>query len=363
MKRVNNKGFAISVLIYSLATIALLTLLLILGTLSGMRKNESSLVDNVKEELNVASRRINTYSYKEQIQSYRVRQNGTYRFQIWGGPGGSPNNSNRGGLGGYVEFTKTLNADQVVYIVVGDEGKCPQNNTVINFGPEFTTGGKGHCSESQGRNSQVVNVCGCNGGGASIVVIGNVENPPVEISDLDNPSLYTIIGVAGGGGGAGYVDGLGGSAYAANGTTIMPSTQANVVVSVSPEINDGIKRGTTATSTEPGYILISGVSLENGKGERFFGGTNNSPFYKWAGSYFGSNQLGYAGAGGGGGYFGGGAATSSYSGGGGGSNFIQSGSVKNLSGWDNQPKKDDPNQDTAQYEEKIGNGKVIITRE
>ena len=362
MKKINNKGFAISALIYSLCAIALLTLLLILGTLSGIRKNESSLVEKVKDELNQGSRKTNVYTYKEGVQSYRIRKTGTYRFQLWGGSGGSPNNSNRGGLGGYIEFTKTLNANQVVYIVVGDEGECPPNVTVETFGHDFTTGGKGHCSVSIGKDSQTVNPCGCNGGGASIVVVGDQEHVPTTLEDITNDSLYTVIGIAGGGGGAGYVNGLGGSAYAADGSTITPSTQTAVVDSISPEINDGIKRGTTATSSAPGYISIAGDSSK-GKGSRFFGGTNSRDYYKWVGSTFGSNQLGYAGAGGGGGLYGGGAATSSYSGGGGGSNFIQSGSVKNLSGWDIQPKKDNPDEETSQYEEKKGNGKVIITKE
>ena len=50
--RLNNKGFAISTVLYSLLIMATLILFLLLGNLSFERKTTSDLVDNIKNELN-----------------------------------------------------------------------------------------------------------------------------------------------------------------------------------------------------------------------------------------------------------------------------------------------------------------------
>ena len=50
--RSNNKGFAISTVLYSLLIMATLILFLLLGNLSFERRTTSDLVDNIKSELN-----------------------------------------------------------------------------------------------------------------------------------------------------------------------------------------------------------------------------------------------------------------------------------------------------------------------
>ena len=50
--RLNNKGFAISTVLYSLLIMATLILFLLLGNLSFERRTTSDFVDNVKTELN-----------------------------------------------------------------------------------------------------------------------------------------------------------------------------------------------------------------------------------------------------------------------------------------------------------------------
>ncbi len=50
--RLNNKGFAISTVLYSLLIMATLILFLLLGNLSFERRTTSDLVDNIKSELN-----------------------------------------------------------------------------------------------------------------------------------------------------------------------------------------------------------------------------------------------------------------------------------------------------------------------
>ena len=50
--KLNNKGFAISTVLYSLLIMATLILFLLLGNLSFERRTTSDLVDNIKSELN-----------------------------------------------------------------------------------------------------------------------------------------------------------------------------------------------------------------------------------------------------------------------------------------------------------------------
>lgn len=50
--KLNNKGFAISTVLYSLLIMATLILFLLLGNLSFERRTTSDLVNNIKSELN-----------------------------------------------------------------------------------------------------------------------------------------------------------------------------------------------------------------------------------------------------------------------------------------------------------------------
>ena len=50
--KLNNKGFAISTVLYSLLIMATLILFLLLGNLSFERRTTNDLVDNIKSELN-----------------------------------------------------------------------------------------------------------------------------------------------------------------------------------------------------------------------------------------------------------------------------------------------------------------------
>lgn len=348
MKKINNKGFAISILIYSLGTIALLTLLVILGTLSGMRKNESTLVDSVKDDLNDKSRRVRTFDPVSSIYTYKVPKGGTYKIQLWGATGGSPDR-NRGGLGGYVSYTTTLTEGHIYYIVVGQEGGCPKSTTDITN--QFTSGGLGHCAETLNNIT-----CGCTGGGATIIAKPkNNTYVPTTIADLADESKYEIKAVAGGGGGAGKYGGAGGPA---TGTSKSDGT-SSAALGTGTEMAAGNIRGTSAT---PGGSCANGTIGTFATGH-LLGGENKSPYYKaFSPSSFGTSINGYSGAGGGGGYCGGGAASGSYVGAGGGSNYINTGSNReNKGGNEVQPKQDLSGENTNTYIEKVGSGYAVIS--
>ena len=83
----NNKGFAITTLIYGLAIMMLLLIAIIMATLTSMRKNMKDLTDQIEEELLSLSN--GTVEYTEPSDNYQdfftVPQGGTgfYRIEAW----------------------------------------------------------------------------------------------------------------------------------------------------------------------------------------------------------------------------------------------------------------------------------------
>ena len=88
MKRMNNKGFAITALIYGLAIMAFLLIVIIMSTLSSMRKNVKELSQEVESELLNLSKisveyadRGTANNPKEYI--YNIYSSGYYRIETW----------------------------------------------------------------------------------------------------------------------------------------------------------------------------------------------------------------------------------------------------------------------------------------
>lgn len=52
MIKLNNKAFAVTTILYSIIALITMTLALILGIMSGVKKNQDDLVDSIKDELN-----------------------------------------------------------------------------------------------------------------------------------------------------------------------------------------------------------------------------------------------------------------------------------------------------------------------
>lgn len=83
----NNKGFAITTLIYGLAIMMLLLIAIIMATLTSMRKNMKDLSDQIEEELLTLSNGTVEYTdySPNYIDYYTVPQGGTgfYRIEAW----------------------------------------------------------------------------------------------------------------------------------------------------------------------------------------------------------------------------------------------------------------------------------------
>jgi len=123
MKRMNNKGFAISTVIYGLSIMSILIVSILMGTMSSTRSNSRKLSKTIEEELNRYSKtdtsfKASTASTPE-AQEYIVPtgQSGWYRIELWGAQGG-----NNGGLGAYTSGIIKLNEGDILYFYVGKKG-------------------------------------------------------------------------------------------------------------------------------------------------------------------------------------------------------------------------------------------------
>ncbi len=86
MKRLNNKGFAITTLLYGLMSVGFLVMTLLMGIMSQNRQNTSTLVKKIEEELNRYGETETTFAYLGEAQEYIVPygQAGWYKIELWG---------------------------------------------------------------------------------------------------------------------------------------------------------------------------------------------------------------------------------------------------------------------------------------
>ena len=304
--KLNNKGFAISTVLYSLLIMVFLIVTLMMGIMASNRKSNRNLVETIEEELNRYNENATNFAFKDGAsgeavpQTYTVPsgQSGWYKIELWGASGGSTKSETTGevragGKGAYTSGLIYLDDNDEVYFYIG--GTTTNSNGGANGGG--TGAGKG-----------------MGGGGSTDVRIksGAWNN---------DQSLRTRLMVAAGGGGAeGFKEGAtGGDA----GAIIGRPGQSNIVSGIYTNAGYGSQKGPIlvnwinlwekADKCNSGYISIDSDSESNIKtacGKRGLGGgaTNNE------------------GGGGGSGYFGGGAGSSDNSkvagSGGGGSSFI-----------------------------------------
>ncbi|MDR2809075.1 MAG: fimbrillin family protein [Tannerellaceae bacterium] len=138
-----------------------------------------------------AENRVWNFPYTGTLQTLALPADGTYRFEAWGGQGGSGNRS--GGLGGYVKGYNAMNKDDALYICVG---QAASNNAGSTGG----AGGVNPLGGSGGRGSNAYNANWPGGGGGGAASDVRTSNLNIAGLNLDNdPSLDPRIIVAGGG--------------------------------------------------------------------------------------------------------------------------------------------------------------------
>ena len=90
--KLNNKGFAISTVLYSLLIMVFLIVTLMMGIMASNRKSNRNLVETIEEELNRYNENATNFAFKDGAsgevvpQTYTVPsgQSGWYKIELWG---------------------------------------------------------------------------------------------------------------------------------------------------------------------------------------------------------------------------------------------------------------------------------------
>ena len=117
MRKLNNKGFAISTLIYGLAIMGIMIVAILMATMAQTRSNTRTLVKTIEEDLNRYSRTETTFKPITETmtsQEYIVPTSGWYKIELWGAQGGG-----NGGRGAYTGGVIELVEGDTLYFYVG----------------------------------------------------------------------------------------------------------------------------------------------------------------------------------------------------------------------------------------------------
>ena len=118
MKRLNNKGFAISTVVYGLSIMGILIVMIVMRSMASNRTNQKEFSDAIEKELNSLSKAdINFSSATDGVEEFVVpdQKSGWYRIQLWG----ASSNVANGAYGAYTSGIIYLNASDVLYFHIG----------------------------------------------------------------------------------------------------------------------------------------------------------------------------------------------------------------------------------------------------
>lgn len=294
--KLNNKGFAISTVLYSLLIMVFLIVTLMMGIMASNRKSNRNLVGTIEDELNRYSESATTIAFNDaapnEYQTYTVPfgQAGWYKIELWGASGGSTDTKS-GGKGAYTSGLIYLSENQKLYFFIGGTTNS-------------TAGGANGGGTGAGT--------GMGGGGAT-----DVRTLSGDWNNTD--SLKTRLMVAAGGGGA---DGFNGGADGGDaGAIIGKPGQSNIASSNYTNAGYGSQKGPIIISKLGNSGLVKHCNSGYVTGEEQ-GNIKKACGKLGIGGYATNGE----GGGGGSGYFGGGAGSSDNStvagSGAGGSSFI-----------------------------------------
>ena len=128
MKSLNNKGFAISTVIYGLSIMSIMIMVIIINTMASTRANTKELSKSIEKELNDFSRTEINFKASANSQKYTIpdEQDGWYRIELWGA--GYPN----GGYGAYTSGIIELKAGDTIIFNHNNES---YSSTIIDVRP------------------------------------------------------------------------------------------------------------------------------------------------------------------------------------------------------------------------------------
>ena len=124
MLKGNNKGFAITTVLYGLSILSILLIGILMSIMSNIRSNSRDIVKSVENDLNRVSKAESVLSSVEQSgtptsQEYMIAegQDGFYKIELWGAQGGT-----NGGYGAYTSGIIYLKEGDKIYFYIGKKG-------------------------------------------------------------------------------------------------------------------------------------------------------------------------------------------------------------------------------------------------
>ena len=182
----NNKGFAITSIIYSMLFLFIILMTIILLTLARRKVLIDKSKEYTKSLLNDYNETYN-YDYTGDVQEFVAPRDGYYKIELWGAQGGSE----YGGKGAYTTGDIYLTKNQVIYLYVGGAGNGGLSINAYNGG--YNGGGNiiSVYSQSYAENYKWYSYTG--GGATDVRLVSGIWNK------FD--SLKSRIMVAAGGGG------------------------------------------------------------------------------------------------------------------------------------------------------------------
>lgn len=210
MKRLNNRGFAVTTLLYGILILVFLSVFSIMAYMSTNRSDTKKLIESIKDDLSGFDRKRVVFSFDSIDTSsiglqdvyytggipYQVSEDGYYKIELCGAQGGSTSS----GVGGKGACTSGL-----IYLEKGDElkfylgGKPSNDVTKVNsnlYCKKAGLGGGGYACGNSSTLSYAADGSAllplASGGGATYVTLGGGN---------------VIMVAAGGGGAAGSMDG------------------------------------------------------------------------------------------------------------------------------------------------------------
>lgn len=142
MKRINNKGFAITTIIYGLSIMGVLIITILMGIMATTRANSNKFARAVEQELIRFSKTDTSFSPNKDekfptAQEYVVPtgESGWYRIELWGAQGGAS-----GGYGAYTSGVIKLEEGDTLYFYVGNsptEAASGQSTDVRIIGGQY----------------------------------------------------------------------------------------------------------------------------------------------------------------------------------------------------------------------------------
>lgn len=285
MKGLNNRGFAISTLLYGLMIMSLMIVLALISNLGTTRSSTTGFVDKIEDELNRLSITNTKGDYvggevDNNGREYIAKVAGWYKIELWGASGGSS-----GGLGAYTSGIIYLESNSYIYFYVGQQG-----GSADTFNSGSTGGGatdvrlvSGEWNSSESLDSRIMVAAGGGSSGAGGTLVGSGSSPGTQSTGAG----FGVASSSGGGGYYGSSDTGGGSSFIMGYAGVRTqsggsaTSQTNKTFSIHRGDYDADGNMITEDYTPVVYngLIVPGVHSGNGKFKitRISGNDSNTP--------------------------------------------------------------------------------------